>query len=130
MAGAFLAGAFLAGAFFAGAFLAGAFFAGAAGFGAVVFSFGAGATPRAMSLKPLSAVIFATVLAFTLTCSPVAGLRAMRAGRFSAGEALALIPPVCAALQYKITSAICDICAVLSKPNGYDRIGAGRNGER
>ncbi len=34
-----------------------------------------------MSLKPLSAEILATVFAFTLTASPVAGLRAMRAGR-------------------------------------------------
>ena len=44
--------------------------------------FGAVATPRAMSLKPFNAVILATVFAFTLTASPVAGLRAMRAGRY------------------------------------------------
>ena len=37
-----------------------AFGAGAAG---LVFNFGAGDTPRAMSLKPFNAVIFATVFA-------------------------------------------------------------------
>src|SRR5688572_12455335 len=44
-------------------------------------NFGAGATPSTTSLNPFNAVILATVLAFTLTASPVAGLRAIRAGR-------------------------------------------------
>ena len=46
-------------------------------------SFGAGATPSTTSLNPFNGVILATVLAFTLTASPVAGLRAIRAGRFT-----------------------------------------------
>src|SRR4029077_14372558 len=75
-AGAFFAAVFLAGAFFtAGAFLAGAFFAGAflAGFGILPVS--------TASLKFFSGVIRATRFAFTRTVSPVAGLRARRAGR-------------------------------------------------
>jgi hypothetical protein len=57
---------FLGAAFFGAGFLGAAAFFGA-GFatGAIgfVFNFGAGETPSAMSLKPLSAVIFATVFA-------------------------------------------------------------------
>src|SRR6185312_12636735 len=77
-AGAFLAaglraGAFLATAFFAGAFLATAFFAGA---------FFAGALPESTaSLNAFNGVMRATRFALTFTISPVAGLRAMRAGR-------------------------------------------------
>jgi hypothetical protein len=68
-----LAGAILAAAFFAGAFLAGAFLAGA---------FLAGALPDSTaSLNAFNGVMRATRLALTFTISPVAGLRAMRAGR-------------------------------------------------
>ena len=66
LAGAFLAAGLRAGAFFAGAFLA-------AGFEALPDS--------TASLKFLSGVMRATRLALTRTCSPVAGFRAMRAGR-------------------------------------------------
>ena len=57
----FLGAAFFGAGFFgAAAFFGAAFGAGAAG---LVFNFGAGDTPRAMSLKPFNAVIFATVFA-------------------------------------------------------------------
>ena len=80
--GFFLATTFLAAAFFfAGAAFFAAGFAGAAG--RLVLIFGALTLPRAMSLKPFRAVILATFFAFTLICSPVAGLRAMRAGRWT-----------------------------------------------
>src|SRR4029077_13787121 len=73
LAGAFLAGAFLATVFLAGAFRAGAFFAAA---------LRAGALPdNTASLNALSGVIRATRFAATFTCSPVAGFRAIRAGR-------------------------------------------------
>jgi hypothetical protein len=54
---AFLGAAFLA-AFFGAAFFAAAFF-GAGAAARLVLIFGAGALPRAMSLKPLSAVTLA-----------------------------------------------------------------------
>ena len=73
--------AFLAGAFLATAFLAGAALAAAAATAPALFNLGAGDTPRAMSLKPLRAVILATVFAAILIVAPVAGLRPMRAGR-------------------------------------------------
>jgi hypothetical protein len=58
-----------------------AVFFAAAGRGLV--SFGAAATPSTTSLNPFNGVILATVLALTLTASPVAGLRAIRAGRLT-----------------------------------------------
>ena len=117
-AGAFLAGAFLAGAFFAGAFLAGAFAAATA---PALFNLGAGATPRAMSLKPLSAVILATVFAAILMVAPVAGLRPMRAGRlilanFAKPERLTTSPLATLAKMTSIVPSTAWVAVFLSIP--------------
>ena len=80
LAAAFVAGAAVLFVVAAVVFVVAVFFA-AAGFGLV--SFGAGATPSTTSLNPFNGVILATVLALTLTASPVAGLRAIRAGRLT-----------------------------------------------